>query len=70
MFSGADDVSPDKQGRFIIPTNLKKHANIKRDVIIIGVSNRIEIWDAKTWETFYDSSSDTFEQTAENILSL
>ncbi|MCA9399357.1 MAG: division/cell wall cluster transcriptional repressor MraZ [Candidatus Omnitrophica bacterium] len=70
LFAGADDVLPDKQGRFIIRVNLKQHAQINRDVIILGVSNRIEIWDARRWEDFYNNSSASFEQTAENIMNL
>ena len=70
FFSGAADVLPDKQGRFIIPNYLKDYAGIKRDTIIIGVANRIEIWDKKLWEEFYTTSSASFEQIAENILNL
>ncbi len=70
FFSGAVDILPDKQGRFIVPQYLKDYATIKRDAIIIGVSNRIEIWDKKSWEEFYTNSGDTFEQIAENILNL
>ena len=70
FFSGAVDANPDKQGRFIIPDYLKDYANIKRDTIIIGVANRIEIWDKKSWMEFYENSSDSFEQIAENILNL
>ena len=70
FFSGAVDTMPDKQGRFIIPPYLKDYANIKRDTILIGVSNRIEIWDKKSWNGFYENSSESFEQIAENILSL
>ena len=70
FFSGAVDVLPDKQGRFIIPPYLKDYANIKRDTTIIGVSNRIEIWDQKAWEEFHKNSSNTYEQIAENILNL
>ncbi|MBU1148079.1 MAG: division/cell wall cluster transcriptional repressor MraZ, partial [Candidatus Omnitrophica bacterium] len=43
-FSGACEVVPDKQGRILVPSYLKNYANIKKDVYIIGVSNRIEIW--------------------------
>ena len=68
FFSGAIDTVPDKQGRFIIPQYLKEYANIKKDTILLGVSNRIEIWDRKSWHTFYENSSDSFEQIAENIL--
>ncbi len=68
FFSGAVEVEPDKQGRFIIPPYLKNYANIKKDTIVIGISNRIEIWDAKTWQEFYANSNESFEQIAENML--
>lgn len=68
IFSGAVEAMPDKQGRFIIPQYLKDFANIKRETVIIGVSNRIEIWDTTTWREFYRSSSSAFEQIAENII--
>jgi len=70
FFSGAVDVLPDKQGRFIIPAYLKDYANIKRDTIIIGVANRLEIWDKRSWGEFYSNSSESFEQIAENIITL
>jgi MraZ protein len=70
FFAGAVDVSPDKQGRFIIPQYLKDFAGIKEESVIIGVSNRIEIWDSKRWQEYFNNSSKLFEQTAENILSL
>jgi MraZ protein len=70
FFSGAVDTAPDKQGRFIIPQYLKDYANIKRETILIGVSNRIEIWDKKSWQEFYENSSGSFEQIAENMLNL
>ncbi len=68
LFAGAVEAIPDKQGRFILPQYLKDFANIKRETMIIGVSNRIEIWDADTWREFYRVSSGSFEQIAENIL--
>ena len=68
FFSGAVDIFPDKQGRFIIPQYLKEYAHIKRDTVIIGVSNRIEIWDGKLWSEFHASSGQTFEQIAENLM--
>jgi len=70
FFSGAGDVTPDKQGRFIIPPYLKNYANIKRDTMIIGISNRIEIWDKKSWEDFYTSTNESFEQISENMFNL
>ena len=43
-FSGASEVVCDKQGRILVPAYLKSYADIKEDVVIIGVSDRIEIW--------------------------
>ncbi len=70
FFAGAVDVIPDKQGRFIIPQYLKDFAGIKDKTVLIGVSNRIEIWDQARWQEYYAKSSRLFEQTAENVLSL
>ena len=70
FFSGAVDVRPDRQGRFIIPQYLKDYANIKRETVLIGVANRVEIWDKQGWQTFYQNSSGSFEQIAENLLNL
>ena len=70
FFSGAIDVVPDKQGRFIIPPYLKEYAEIRKDTVVIGVSNRIEIWDHKIWADFHVRSRDSFEQIAENMLEL
>ena len=70
FFSGAVEVIPDRQGRFIIPQYLKEYANITKEAVIIGVSNRIEIWDKKIWESFYSNSSESFEQIAENMLDI
>jgi len=68
FFSGAVEIIPDKQGRFIVPAYLKEHAQIKRDAVIIGVSNRIEIWDTDLWRQFYQKSSESFEQIAEKMI--
>ena len=68
FFSGAVEVAPDRQGRFIIPQYLKDFANIKRDTMVIGVSNRIEIWDSDYWREFYANSKNSFEEIAEKIL--
>ena len=67
-FSGACDLVPDKQGRVIIPAYLKEYAGIKRDVYIIGVSNRIEIWSFENWKGYYSTAKDTFEDVAEKLI--
>lgn len=70
FFSGAAEVLPDKQGRFIIPQYLKDFASIDKETVIIGVSNRIEIWNPQSWTTIYEETSSLFEETAENMLDL
>ena len=70
FFSWAVDVVPDRQGRFIIPPYLKDYARIKRDTVVIGISNRIEIWDSKLWQEFYTNSNESFERIAENMVTL
>lgn len=69
-FSGAVDLVPDKQGRVLIPSYLKTYAVIKRDVYIIGVSNRIEIWSRENWKEYYSISKDSFEEVAEKLVDL
>ena len=68
FFSGAAEVIPDKQGRVIVPSYLKSYAQIEKDVVVIGVSNRIEIWDQAAWQSFYSSSAGSFERIAENMI--
>ena len=67
-FSGAQEVIFDKQGRILIPRYLKEFAGIKRDVMIIGVSNRIEIWDLEKWKEFYNTEKGFFEKIAEDLI--
>ena len=68
-FSGASEMVPDKQGRILVPGYLWDYADIRKEVYIIGVSNRIEIWSEKLWEEYYSKSKDTFEEVAEKLIS-
>ncbi|MDD5438582.1 MAG: division/cell wall cluster transcriptional repressor MraZ [Candidatus Omnitrophica bacterium] len=70
FFSGAVDVLPDKQGRVLIPSYLKEYACIKKDIVIVGVSNRVEIWAKEKWEEFYQTSKDSYEDIAEKLIDL
>ncbi len=67
-FSGACETVCDKQGRILIPDYLKKHAEIKEDVVMIGVSDRIEIWAKEKWEKFFDHHKGSFEELAEKLV--
>jgi len=67
-FSGAVEILPDRQGRILIPQYLKDFAEIKRDVVVVGVSSRVEIWSKEKWEEFYSNSKQSFEQIAEKLV--
>ena len=67
-FSGTSEVICDKQGRILIPSYLKDFAEIKQDVVIIGVSDRIEIWSKEKWETFFKNNLGSFESLAEKLI--
>ena len=49
FLAGATECEIDKQGRFLIPNNLRQAANLEKEAIIIGVGTRLEIWDRATW---------------------
>ena len=49
FLAGATECELDKQGRFLIPNNLRKSANLDKEAVIIGVGTRLEIWNKQTW---------------------
>ena len=64
--SGANEVEPDKQGRVLIPGNLREAAGIAKDVILVGVGSRIEVWSREAWEE--NMSTDEINEIAEDML--
>ncbi|NLJ55636.1 MAG: division/cell wall cluster transcriptional repressor MraZ [Firmicutes bacterium] len=68
FFSGASALEMDKQGRILVPPLLREHAQLKKDIVFIGVSNRAEIWDKDIWEEYSNKSNLSFEQVAESLL--
>lgn len=52
MLAGAMAVNLDQLGRILIPDYLKAYANLKKNVVICGLFNRLEIWDSQRWETY------------------
>lgn len=57
----------DKQGRISITSPLVHYANIKKECVIIGVNERLEIWDKDEFDKFIEGNEDTLEQIAENL---
>ena len=70
FFGGAFEAVCDKQGRVVMPQYLKEHSQIKNTVVLVGVSNRIEIWAKEIWDDYKEKSQAIFEETAENLISL
>ena len=68
LFSGAVEVAIDGLGRLLIPKSLKEFAQIKQDIVIVGVSSRMEVWAKEKWRAFYESSRQSFEEIAERVL--
>ncbi len=69
MFAGAVDCSLDKQGRIMLPANLRTYAGLAKEAVVVGVSNRIEIWSPERWEG-YLSSGKSLEDIAEQLQDL
>jgi MraZ protein len=69
FFSGANEIDIDKQGRALIPQNLMEYADIKKEIISIGVSTRIEIWGREKWED-YNSQNIDYDAIAEKMSEL
>ncbi len=67
-FSGAVEIAFDTQGRVLLPQYLKDYAGVKKDVVIVGVSNRIEIWAKDIWDEYYGNSRQSFEEIAEKLM--
>lgn len=68
FFAGALEAVPDRQGRILLAQHLREYAFIKREVVIVGVSNRIEIWAHDKWNEFYANSRPSFEEIAEKLV--
>ena len=57
----------DKQGRINITSSLISYADLKKDCVVVGVGDRLEIWSLEKWQNFYDSNKDEFSNIAENL---
>jgi MraZ protein len=68
FFSGATESELDKQGRINIPAPLLSYAKLEKECVILGVSNRIEIWSKEIWEDYFTQSEESFAEIAENMI--
>jgi len=70
FFSGASELEFDKQGRTVLPLNLRDYAAIDKDVVIIGVGARVEIWSTEKWAEYNQSAESSYEEIAESLVDL
>ncbi|NMB26744.1 MAG: division/cell wall cluster transcriptional repressor MraZ [Tissierellia bacterium] len=70
FFAGATECTLDKQGRILIPGNLREHAKLEKDATIIGVATRIELWSNEEWANYNDDDSLSYDSIAEKMAEL
>lgn len=70
FFAGAAECEVDKQGRILIPQNLREYAGLEKDVCIIGVSTRVEVWDKVKWEKYSGEDNVSTSEIAEKMAML
>ena len=70
FLSGATECEIDKQGRFLIASNLREYANMEKDVVIIGVGTRLEIWNKEKWKSYNSDENISADAIAENMTML
>ncbi|MBM7659465.1 MraZ protein [Bacillus mesophilus] len=68
FFSGAIECEVDKQGRINISAPLLQYAGLEKECVVIGVSNRVEIWSKSGWEEVFSDSEESFADIAENLI--
>ena len=67
FLSGAMECEIDKQGRFLISSNLRNVATLEKEVVIIGVGTRIEIWNKDKWKEYNSEENISADDIAENM---
>lgn len=67
FFAGATECEVDKQGRILVPQNLREYAELDKDIFIIGVSTRVEIWDKSKWEGYNNNDNMSTDKIAEKM---
>ena len=67
FLSGAIECEIDRQGRFLIASNLREYAHMEKDIVIIGVVTRLEIWAKDKWKEYNSDKNISADEIAENM---
>ncbi|MDQ0206453.1 division/cell wall cluster transcriptional repressor MraZ [Alkalicoccobacillus murimartini] len=68
FFSGASECELDKQGRVNLASPLRQYAQIEKECVVIGVSNRVEVWSQSMWEHYVGESEESLAEISENLM--
>ncbi len=70
FFAGATECTLDKQGRVNIPQPLRVHGQLEKEVIVIGVGTRVELWSETNWNAYNDPDNISYDDIAEQMAEL
>ena len=70
LLSGATENEFDKQGRINVALPLRKYANLNKECVIIGVGERLEIWDKESWDNFIETNEENLSDIAEKLFAV
>ena len=65
LYSSACEREADKQGRILLPQELREHAGIEKDAVVIGMESRVEIWSKEGWERYENEQSGSYDEVLE-----
>ena len=69
FLNGATTVELDSAGRLLVPPNLKEHAGLDKDIVLVAAVNKLEIWDKNKYQQFFESfSPESFSQLAQQVM--
>ena len=69
FLNGAITIELDSAGRLLVPPNLKEHASLEKDIVLVAAMNKIEIWDKNKYQQFFESfSPESFSQLAQQVM--
>jgi MraZ protein len=67
MLAGASDARVDAQGRILVPDYLRKYAGLKKQTVITGLYNRMEVWDEEEWQSYKQKTEASSDEIAEKL---
>ncbi len=70
LFLGSAQETTMKHGRILIPSNLRKHAGINKEVVLVGVDNTFEIWSKDRWNEFFQDKQESLDDLGDKLANL